>query len=84
MKVGVRPEHLSASAQGRFRIEVTVELVERLGETSYAYVRAGDQANIIVELKGREVPAMGDVIALSAADQDLHVFGSDGQRIALA
>ena len=81
VKVGVRPEHLSATATGRFRIVAAVELVERLGETSFAYVRVGDQAQIIAEMKGRAVPSVGDVVTLSAADRDLHIFDDAGQRV---
>ena len=82
VKVGARPEHLRLGAAGRLRIDAEVELVERLGETSYAYVRAGAQSQIIVELKGREVPAPGEKIQLSADDSDLHIFDETGQRVA--
>jgi ABC-type sugar transport system ATPase subunit len=79
--VGVRPEHLNAAATGHFRIQATIELIERLGETSFAYVRAGEQSHIVAELKGREVPQIGDVVTLGAADQDLHIFDEAGQRV---
>ena len=83
LTVGVRPEHLSIGAAGRFRVQATIELIERLGETSNAYVRSGDQGPIIVEMKGREVPEVGAAVALGAADQDLHIFDEAGQRVAL-
>src|SRR5579863_1316069 len=33
--IGVRPEHLAPAASGNFKVAGAVELVERLGETSY-------------------------------------------------
>jgi ABC-type sugar transport system ATPase subunit len=83
LTVGVRPEHLSIGAVGRLRVQATIELIERLGETSNAYLRSGDQGSIIVEIKGREVPEVGATVTLSAADQDLHIFDEAGQRVAL-
>ena len=83
LTVGVRPEHLSTAAAGRFRVQATVELIERLGETSNAYVRSGDQGSIIVEMKGRDVPEVGATITLSAAEQDLHIFDEGGERVTL-
>ena len=32
-------------------------------------------------MKGREVPNVGDVVTLGAADQDLHIFDEAGQRV---
>jgi ABC-type sugar transport system ATPase subunit len=83
LTVGVRPEHLSIGAVGRFHFQATIELIERLGETSNAYLRSGDQGSIIVEIKGREVPEVGAAVTLSAADQDLHIFDEAGQRVSL-
>src|SRR3982075_1471017 len=42
LKIGVRPEHLGAPSAAGFKITGVVELVERLGETSFAYVRIAD------------------------------------------
>jgi ABC-type sugar transport system ATPase subunit len=78
--IGVRPEHLSTDSPGGFRIAGAVELVERLGETSYAHVRVGDVA-LIAEMRGREAPKAGDPIALGAQDRDLHLFDAHGERI---
>jgi multiple sugar transport system ATP-binding protein len=81
--IGVRPEHLSATAAGGFKIAGAVELVERLGETSYAHVRVADEFALIAETRGREAPRAGEAIALSAGDRDLHLFDEHGERIAI-
>lgn len=84
LKIGARPEHLAAAANGGFRVAGAVELVERLGEASYVYVRVAGGSLIIAEMKGREVPNVGDAITLRAADQDLHIFDEAGQRVVCA
>jgi ABC-type sugar transport system ATPase subunit len=81
--IGVRPEHLGPAASSGFKVAGAVELVERLGETSYAHVRAADSAAFIAETRGREAPKAGDPITLGAADQDLHIFDEHGERIAI-
>ena len=79
--VGVRPEHLIAPAGSGFSLNGSVELVERLGETSYAHVRAGADHPLIAEIRGRSAPAAGDSIVLGAADRDVHLFDAEGMRI---
>jgi ABC-type sugar transport system ATPase subunit len=81
--IGVRPEHLGAEAPTGFRIAGAVELVERLGETSYAHVRAAEDVALTAESRGRDAPKAGDRIILSAHDRDLHLFDEGGQRIAI-
>ena len=81
--VGVRPEHLRIGSDSGFRLEATVELVERLGEVSYAHTRARDGRAVVAELRGRDVPDIGDLVTLGAADQDLHVFDGEGRRVEL-
>jgi ABC-type sugar transport system ATPase subunit len=81
--IGVRPEHFGADSPGGFRIAGLVELVERLGETSYAHVRVADGVTLIAEMRGRDTPKAGDAIALGAPIQDLHLFDERGERIAI-
>jgi ABC-type sugar transport system ATPase subunit len=83
VKIGVRPEHLGAEAPGGFQIAGAVELVERLGETSYAHVRAADEVAFTAESRGRNAPKAGDNVILSAHHRDLHLFDERGERIAI-
>jgi len=81
LTVGVRPEHLARGADGPFVAEGIVELVERLGEASFAHVRRADDALFVAEVRGREAPAPGERMTLSAAAQDVHVFDASGLRV---
>ena len=80
LTIGVRPEHLAAGAAGEFSAAGTVELVERLGEASFAHVRRADDKLMVVEIRGRDTPAPGRAATFSAPAQDLHVFDEAGRR----
>ncbi len=84
VKVGVRPEHLRLGGEGPFRVEAAVELIERLGEISYAYTRTRDGQPVVAELRGRDVPEIGEFVTFAANDRDLHLFDAAGRRAALA
>ena len=81
LKLGVRPEHLRWGAEGALRLTATLELIERLGEISYAYARTSDGQSIIAELRGRETPAIGASASFGADAQDLHLFDAAGRRL---
>jgi len=81
LAIGVRPEHLG-SGGGDFVTSGTVDLVERLGEASYAYVRRADEKRLVAEVRGRSTPTVGDCVTFGAALRDVHVFDEAGQRVA--
>ena len=81
LTIGVRPEHLSSGAPGPFAATGLVELVERLGEASYAHVRRADDKMMVAEIRGRETPAPGQTVTFSAPAEDVHVFDSEGRRL---
>jgi len=81
LTVGVRPEHLSLGGDLDFAVNGTVELVEKLGESSYAHFRAADQAVYVAEIRGRKLPNPGDVVTFGAGADNLHVFDASGARV---
>ena len=83
LTLGVRPEHLARGADGPFAIEGVVELVERLGEASFAYLRRVDGRMFVAEVRGRQTPTPGERVTLVAAAPDLHVFDASGLRVAM-
>ena len=82
LTIGVRPEHLASGAGGDFRTSGIVDLVERLGEASFAYVRRADDKRLVVEMRGRQTPGVGDTVTFGAGVRDVHVFDRDGRRVA--
>jgi ABC-type sugar transport system ATPase subunit len=83
LTVGVRPEHLGRGADGPFAVEGVVELVERLGESSFAYLRRDDGKLFVAEVRGRQTPTPGERARLIAAARDVHVFDASGLRISM-
>jgi ABC-type sugar transport system ATPase subunit len=81
LTVGVRPEHLVQGTEGAFAAEGVVELVERLGESSFAYVRRPDDRLFVAEVRGRLTPTPGERTRLIAAARDVHVFDASGRRV---
>ncbi|MGA7198619.1 ABC transporter ATP-binding protein [Roseiarcus sp.] len=81
LTIGVRPEHLAIGAPGDFSTTGVVELVERLGESSYAHVRCSDDKLIVAEIRGRETPTPGQAVTFSAPAEDIHVFDEAGRRL---
>jgi ABC-type sugar transport system ATPase subunit len=81
LTVGVRPEHLATAAPGEFSVTGPVELVERLGEASYAHVRRADDKLMVVEIRGRDTPSPGETVTFSAPAEDIHVFDETGRRV---
>jgi ABC-type sugar transport system ATPase subunit len=79
--IGVRPEHLRIAGQGPFATSGAVELVERLGESSFAHVRRADDKMLVVEVRGRETPEVTQNVTFRAPLQDIHVFDASGRRI---
>ena len=84
LTIGVRPEHLATAGNGAFAAKGVVELVERLGEASYAHVRRADDKLMVAEIRGRETPSPGDSVTLSAPAEDIHVFDDAGRSLAVA
>jgi ABC-type sugar transport system ATPase subunit len=81
LTIGVRPEHLRMTDQGPFATSGVVELVERLGESSFAHIRRADDKMLVVEVRGRETPTVTERVAFRAPLQDIHVFDASGRRI---
>jgi ABC-type sugar transport system ATPase subunit len=76
--VGFRPEHCSF---GKVGIPVTVELIERLGETSFAHCKTKSDQTLLVELRGDHGVATGSLLHVAPSTKHLHVFQSDGERL---
>ena len=65
IELGIRPEHLSAVPGSDADLIGELELIERLGAESYAYVRVpGQPADLTLRLPGETVHRPGSTIAL--------------------
>ena len=82
---GVRPEDLAVTTGEDFLFEGTVDFVEQLGEVQLVYVEIGRQGEpLVAKMPGGAEVKRRSTIRLSAAAEDLHIFGADGRAFARA
>lgn len=71
--LGIRPEALSQNRKGDTTLEVTVDVVERLGSDQYVYGRVGADAVAARLDPGTGVRA-GDLVRLGLDSRVVHIF----------
>ena len=77
--VGVRPEKMIICDEGdEASVSGRVQVVERLGANSYAYVMLEDGVSITVELPGLAGLKVQERISLCCKREDLYFFDKDG------
>jgi ABC-type sugar transport system ATPase subunit len=81
VRLGVRPEDLSAGPAEGAMIAGRVEIVERLGEVTLVHLSAGSLGTVIAKLPGDMAPARGERLGLTARQAKLHVFGPDERAL---
>jgi len=83
IKLGVRPEDITLAAAGQGNLDGKVDVVERLGSDTYAYVALSDGALVTVRLAGNARLSVGEAISLQFNRDELHLFDRAGSAIAL-
>ncbi|PYE81342.1 ABC transporter ATP-binding protein [Pseudoroseicyclus aestuarii] len=79
LTLGIRPHALRAVPDGPLR--GTVDLIERLGHETVAGLRLPGGAQVTAALGGRTPLKIGEPATLDFDDEELHVFGPDGEAI---
>ncbi len=80
----VRPEHLIEGATaGSPNLTATVNVVERLGESSLIHTHFDDNAIVVVRIPGGSPTIPGSSVTLSAPISALHVLAKYGKALAL-
>ena len=79
--IGIRPEHLHPASDGPLRLKVRV--VEHLGASANAHGTVpGHAVEMIASLTGAALPAKGETLGLTVADENLHLFDPEtGRRL---
>jgi lactose/L-arabinose transport system ATP-binding protein len=77
--VGVRPEHF---ADGEVRMNVTLDVIEHLGGTSYGYTRSESERPLTIELRDSRQIKTGATLELGFDPRRAFLFDrTSGQRI---
>lgn len=84
LEIGIRPEHTAmVQGDGDNVIQGTVEFIEKLGESSYLYVRVPNaEETMTVRQLGDTDHVIGDQISVYLAPDSLHAFKEDGRACA--
>ena len=78
--MGIRPEHFMAS--GEVEIETTVDVVENLGGSSFAYARSEEEQPLTIELSDGQTATAGERLRAGFQASRAFLFEkNDGQRI---
>ncbi len=79
---GVRPEHLQITAIENAPITGQISVVERLGESEFAYVTTEDKQTIVVKLPGDAGTQIGQNIGLTPLRaESIHLFDESEKAV---
>ena len=82
LTVGIRPEDalIGTSAQSLVR---EVQWQERLGETTYLYLRSGNETDpFVIKAPGNLHASTGQRVAIAVPSESMHVFDAQGHALA--
>ena len=74
--VGIRPEHLTVTADGA----LTIDLIEHLGGVSYVYLSTPNGTRLIAEAKDGRSIREGGSASVMISDNPVYIFDDDSQR----
>ncbi|KFL31390.1 hypothetical protein JP75_07435 [Devosia riboflavina] len=81
--IGIRPEGLEVVSSGEGHIEGKVDVVERLGSDTFAYVIVPELGTLTIRIVGNAAGiALDQSIGLRLAAGQIHLFDTEGRRIA--
>ncbi|MBO6636951.1 MAG: sn-glycerol-3-phosphate ABC transporter ATP-binding protein UgpC [Roseitalea sp.] len=72
--LGVRPEHVAPAANEAGDLEVTIDLVEQLGDESFVYCRAEGLPELCMRLDGAAGACYGDRMSIRFDRSNMHLF----------
>lgn len=82
--LGVRPEDFTPDCEGGY-VETVVDVVEPVGSDNFLYLQTTHgSSEVVARVESELRPAVGDEITLGFDVDDMHLFGSDGARVAVS
>ncbi|WP_421723669.1 ABC transporter ATP-binding protein [Bauldia sp.] len=81
LTLGIRPEHIQLGEQAGFGLEVTADVTEQLGGTSFVYANSGDDEAVVIEQRGTSQVRPGETVRFSFAPTDSRIFDIEGNRV---
>ncbi|MBO9402932.1 ABC transporter ATP-binding protein [Shimia sp. R9_3] len=83
LTLGIRPEAVQIGTEQTDALNFRGEIVslEQLGHVSYAHIDYGSETPLVVQLPASASEKRGDIVLVSIAPDDFHVFDGTGQSI---
>ncbi len=82
VSLGIRPEHILVAEQADQRLGCVVDIVERLGTTTFLYARLADaDAEIVAAVPGDSRIVSGDHLELGMPSTAMHLFDARGDAL---
>jgi lactose/L-arabinose transport system ATP-binding protein len=81
LRLGIRPEHLTAGSDTGSGLPVRVEFSEYLGSTRYIYCATTEGDTLVVEQRGGLEPKPGDTVRLTPEASQIRLFAPSGERL---
>ncbi len=82
LTLGIRPEHVEVSTDGKGAMVGTVQLLERLGNQTFMEVVSAEGVSTTALIDGDLVLDIGDKVGLNFASTDCHLFNEKGEAFA--
>jgi multiple sugar transport system ATP-binding protein len=82
LTLGIRPEHVNISVDGKGALVGTVQLLERLGNQTFMEVVTATGVSTTALIEGDLVLDIGDKVGINFAATDCHVFNEKGEAFA--
>ena len=82
LTLGIRPEHVSISEDGKGALVGTVQLLERLGNQTFMEVVTATGVSTTALIEGDLVLDIGDKVGINFAATDCHLFNEKGEAFA--
>jgi multiple sugar transport system ATP-binding protein len=82
LTLGIRPEHIQlAESDATNAVDTTIQVVEPMGEVTYAYFEIGGQ-NYTASIDGERRIEAGDEVAVVFPERKIHIFdGRSGEAV---
>jgi multiple sugar transport system ATP-binding protein len=77
--LGIRAEQIKVGAPGAGTVDGRIEVIERLGDRTLAYVRIGDGEVVTAEAPGNSRIAVGEAVSLALVGSEAHIFDAAGR-----
>ncbi|WP_417811342.1 ABC transporter ATP-binding protein [Thalassospira alkalitolerans] len=79
VEMGIRPEHLSLGETGAVSVTGEVDVVEKLGDSTYLYLKLPNEDRFTVRGPGHSRVKLGETISAAAQAGAAHLFDINGK-----